>query len=160
MIVAATGHRELPCGTNRNSAWFIPKRAELHHYLYNNDSFRIRYCLSGMAQGWDLWFAEECLSLNIPVHAYIPFIGQEDNFDLYWKKLYRNTIKNCKVVVCAEKNYERAYLDRNDRMLEEASHVAAMLDPTVNRGGTYYTVNRAKEKNLKILNFWTNSFIT
>ena len=155
----ASGHRPqyLECKYDETHEWLIDLKHKLYTWLHHNKS-DIEYTISGMALGFDTWFAEECLKLRIPVHAYIPFVGQE----LYWvnsaQERYNNILKACDNINITSREYsKRVFLDRDKNMVSNATDVAALYNPSIKTGGTYYTIEYAKKNNLNIHNFWKGS---
>lgn len=75
MIVGCTGHRPQTLG-----GFKIPNIT----YTYVCEQTKIQLknlkpekCISGMALGFDQWFAKICIELNIPFIAAVPFLSQE-----------------------------------------------------------------------------------
>ena len=94
--IMVTGHRPDKLGgygpseTQAAVRTWLWERVKLHA-LYNEDPFAI----SGMALGVDQWFAEEALDLGVPVHAYVPFEGQESRWPEPSRYAYGKLLKRC-----------------------------------------------------------------
>lgn len=112
--------------------------------------------LSGMCDGFDLLAAEATLRVRrhqpeIRLVAVIPFQGQELGYSERDKERYKVVHELANDVVYTSENYhERAYLERNDYLLNNASVVVCYYDGQ--QGGTMYTVNHAKLRALPIIN--------
>ncbi|CDN30806.1 hypothetical protein BN938_0701 [Mucinivorans hirudinis] len=112
--------------------------------------------LSGMSEGFDLFAAEAVLRARmkhpeIRLIAVIPFQGQELGYSDRDKERYKIIYELANEVIYTDESYnERAYLDRNDFLLDNSSVVVCYYDGQ--RGGTMYTVNRAKLRALPIIN--------
>ena len=159
MILMATGHRPeyLICKYDEKHPWLINLKDKLYAFLHHH-RFDIEFAISGMALGWDTWFAEECLKLRIPLHAYIPFVGQEERWSFSAQKRYKDIIKACDKINLISRNYSKsAFLERNKAMINNTSHIAALWNPKMKTGGTFFTINFAQKNNLPIYNFWKGS---
>lgn len=142
MIVAATGHRDV-------SVNYEAAKRGLNSFLKLSRS-NIVYAISGMAAGWDTTFARACLYYEIPLHLYIPFRGQKPTSEHYEEICE----KAASLIYCADYYHKRCFLDRDDEMVKAANLFLAFLSPSVHKGGTFYTVNKAKRAGLPIINFW------
>lgn len=144
MIAATTGHRNLALQYEK----WKELKSSLLSVLHRNN---VTTAIGGMASGWDTFFADTCIAADIPFHAYVPYKGQGPTSSLYGIILN----KSDKIICCADGYSQRVFLDRNDRMLEAANLLIAYWDPTVLKGGTFYTVNRARKMGIEIINLWT-----
>jgi len=92
--------------------------------------------ISGMALGVDMWWAEEALALDVPLHAYVPFAGQENVWPRASQEHYQSLIERAEVVViCSEGGYGASKMQlRNKRMVDDADVHLAVWDGTP--GGT------------------------
>lgn len=99
--------------------------------------------ICGMAQGVDQLFAEICMEFGIPVHAYIPFDGQESRWPDRAKSTYRSLLHRCAdVVICSCHPSKSAFLRRNAVMVKAADRAIAVWDGSP--GGTGATVSMIK----------------
>jgi uncharacterized phage-like protein YoqJ len=154
MIVCGTGHRPkyCPCKYKFNHPWLIDLKKDLKQKLLE---FNVRTVISGMAIGWDTWIAQEALSLDIPVHAYVPFRGQEKAWPSDSRKMYEDILVCSEKVIYVNEEYSAgAFLERDRAMVDNSEHVFALLNPASNSGGTFYTVNYAKQNKKPVTNFW------
>lgn len=114
--------------------------------------------LSGMCDGFDLLAAEATLRVRmrqseIRLVAVIPFQGQELSYSDRDKERYEIVHELANDVVYTSENYhERAFHERNDFLLDNASVIVCYYDGQ--RGGTMYTVNHAKFRALPIINLY------
>lgn len=158
LVIAATGHRPkyCPCKYKENHPWLDDLKNRLYADLdvgYN--SGQIDFLITGMAIGFDTWIAEVALELDIPIHAYIPFTGQESQWPTSSKEKYRDIIsKSAKVVTLNKEYHPRAFTERDKAMVDNADMVMALLNPMAEEGGTFYTVKYAMSKKLKVENYW------
>lgn len=146
--VAFTGHRDYDgCADARLDV--------LLEGLYGEG---FRTFLSGMAVGFDLAAAEAVLRLralhgDVRLVAVVPFPGQAARFPARDRARYE-------AVLCAADRTEvvcpryvpECYARRNDRLVEEASLLVAWYDGR--RGGTHYTVGKARRERLATINLW------
>lgn len=96
--------------------------------------------ICGMAQGVDQMFAEICMEFRIPVHAYVPFEGQESRWPTQAVTKYRSLLHRCvDVTVCSDHPLMSAFLLRNAMMVRDSDSAIAVWDGS--RGGTANTVD-------------------
>ena len=119
----------------------------------------IRNFISGFALGIDLMAAQLVQSLKcdlpgISLTAAIPFEGQAERYNIYDKRVYRRLLKLAdKVIVLSDCYYPRCFLDRDEFMVENASYLIAYYDGR-EKGGTYYTVKKARARGIPIINVY------
>lgn len=152
MIIAGTGHRP-----NKLGGYSTEARDKLvniaKQYLQNNS---VTLVISGMALGWDTALAIASIQLNIPLHCYIPFKGQE----LKWKsnsiKLYNAILDKADEVkyICDEGFSPHKMQIRNEAMVNDCDILLALHDGTT--GGTYNCIKYAEKVNKPIINLYNN----
>lgn len=119
----------------------------------------IRNFISGFALGIDLMSAQlvQSLKCNLPgisLTAAIPFAGQAERYNIYDKRVYRRLLELAdKVIVLSDCYYPRCFLDRDEFMVENASYLIAYYDGR-EKGGTYYTVKKARARGIPIINVY------
>lgn len=119
----------------------------------------IRNFISGFALGIDLMAAQLVQSLKcdlpgISLTAAIPFEGQAERYNIYDKRVYRRLLELAdKVIVLSDCYYPRCFLDRDEFMVENASYLIAYYDDR-EKGGTYYTVKKARARGIPIINVY------
>ena len=119
----------------------------------------IRNFISGFALGIDLMAAQLVQSLKcdlprISLTAAIPFEGQAERYNIYDKRVYRRLLELAdKVIVLSDCYYSRCFLDRDEFMVENASYLIAYYDGR-EKGGTYYTVKKARARGIPIINVY------
>lgn len=163
MYIAGTGHRPkyCPCKYDENHPWLAKLKSDLElrlseivdsHYEFSNSRIVIR---TGGAIGWDTWLAQVALKMGLPLHLYLPFPGQESNWPLDSRKEYER-IKSLatNVVYSSETYYPEVFLKRDVDMITGCGKILALLNPEATSGGTFYTVNKAKELGISVENFW------
>jgi uncharacterized phage-like protein YoqJ len=140
MIVAFTGHRPEDCVS------------EGHARIVTNVKLRykpqIDTVITGMAAGYDLWAADEALTLGLKIWCAIPWKGhtpRNGDEELYAK------IKDAaeKVVYISEAQDfpgNKVYHDRNYWMVDHADVVMAYWNPEKTNGGTFNCVQYAADK--------------
>jgi uncharacterized phage-like protein YoqJ len=112
--------------------------------------------LVGMAAGFDLLCFKALLQLkdsckDLKICAVIPCEGQEKYFKAEERRDYQSLLPKADYVVKEDREYFRGcMLKRNDYMLENSSLVFAYYKNT-GKGGTLYTINGAKKRNLQII---------
>lgn len=119
----------------------------------------IRNFISGFALGIDLMAAQLVQSLKcdlpgISLTAAIPFAGQAERYNIYDKRVYGRLLDLAdKVIVLSDCYYPRCFLDRDEFMVENASYLIAYYDGR-EKGGTYYTVKKARARGIPIINVY------
>ena len=119
----------------------------------------IRNFISGFALGIDLMAAQlvQSLKCNLPgisLTAAIPFEGQAERYNIYDKRVYGRLLELAdKVIVLSDYYYPRCFLDRDEFMVENASYLIAYYDGR-EKGGTYYTVKKARARGIPIINVY------
>lgn len=119
----------------------------------------IRNFISGFALGIDLMAAQlvQSLKCNLPgisLTAAIPFKGQAERYNIYDKRVYRRLLELAdKVIVLSDCYYPRCFLDRDEFMVENASYLITYYDGR-EKGGTYYTVKKARARGIPIINVY------
>lgn len=150
---AFTGHRFYDFSQRR----FIEER--LTSAISEAYDHGIRNFISGFALGIDLMAAQlvQSLKCNLPgisLTAAIPFEGQSERYNIYDKKVYRRLLELAdKVIVLSDCYYPRCFLDRDEFMVENASYLIAYYDGR-EKGGTYYTVKKARVRGIPIINVY------
>ena len=150
---AFTGHRFYDFSQRE----FIQER--LTSAIFEAYDHGIRNFISGFALGIDLMAAQlvQSLKCNLPgisLTAAIPFEGQAERYNIYDKRVYRRLLELAdKVIVHSDCYYPRCFLDRDEFMVENASYLIAYYDGR-EKGGTYYTVKKARERGIPIINVY------
>ena len=147
-----TGHREIPPEDRE------PLRAALLseiQRLYAEKGVTEFY--TGGARGFDTMAAEAVLILRqaLParLHLILPSIGKSSRCNFGDKRRYREILKQADT---AEFLFERytpdCMLRRDDAMVARSGYCVCYLrNPAAKRGGTAYTVRRAKKEGLEVI---------
>lgn len=149
MILAATGHRPEKLGGYTPNPMQTRLRGRLLTELVR---LAPEEGISGMALGWDQWFAEACTDLGIPWTAAVPFEGQEAIWPRAAQDSYRLLLRAAKrIVVVSPGEYEDWKMDvRNHWMVDQSTHLLACWNGT--QGGTAKTFRYAESKGRSITN--------
>ena len=143
---AFTGHRDL---LNNGFDAGLLERAVLE--LIENGTKRF---LCGMAMGFDLE-AAKCVikykkQYGLKLVACIPCPNQTAKFPAKDKKLYRQVYEHCDEVELVSLDYHNGcMLERNRCMVDNCDVLLSFLRSP--KGGTFYTVNYARQKGKKII---------
>jgi uncharacterized phage-like protein YoqJ len=159
MIIAGTGHRPkyCPCNYDEGHPWLRALKEDLKTHLsilhiQSNGDLIVR---AGGAIGWDTWLAQVALDLDLDLVLYLPFPGQAARWPQYSRDEYdRIKSKAGLVNYTDECYYPKVFFDRDKAMITGVDLVVSLLDPGVERGGTFYTVGEAKKMNIPVTNFW------
>lgn len=142
---AFSGHRDLNL--------YKPDYALLDRVIYNLVLNGVKEFYCGMATGFDMAAAESVLALNddsVKLIACVPCRGQQLKYSEKDKERYERILKKCFEVRVLEEKYKNGCMLSRDRyMIDNADVLLCFLRKT--GGGTYYTVNYAKSKGLKII---------
>lgn len=113
--------------------------------------------ISGFAQGSDLLFAETVLELDaqyegITLEAALPFDEPDKLWPLSDRQQFSQLLQKCSSVHSLQNDYSSGcYHRRNDYILKNSARLIAVFNPADNRrGGTFYTVNRARKLDMHI----------
>lgn len=154
MKIAGTGHRPkyMPCKYDEDHSWAIQIKKSLAQEL---QKIQPGLVITGMAIGWDTWLAEAAISLHIPIHCYIPFLGQGDRWPSKARQRYGSILNRAEKIIYTQNEYtEDCFFKRDEAMISNCDMVFALLNPEVTSGGTYHTVNHALKHNKTVKNFW------
>lgn len=119
--------------------------------------YKTFYC--GMAQGFDLLAASAVITCkwqyqDIRLVAVVPFRNQPSRYEPLDKIQYQVLLHEAdEVVVLSESYYRGCFHRRNDYMINN-SHVIVAYWDGVFKGGTFYTVKKAQQKNKQIINLF------
>ena len=144
-VCCFTGHRVL---TDLDAAL-------LDRVLTNLMRNGCRRFLCGMAKGFDIAAAESVINLKksfpeVELVACIPCEGQADRYNSCDRRRYCGVLQNCSQVVVLSENYYKGCMHARDRfMVDNSDIVLSYLRQK--SGGTYYTVQYAEKKGLKII---------
>lgn len=112
--------------------------------------------ITGMAQGVDLWAADEILALRkdrpeIRLVCAIPYEGFADKWDHDWKAKYE-AVKTAadEVYYICQRDMRGAPVVRDKWMVDHSSLVIAFYNGE--KGGTKTTVDYAESKKIRVLN--------
>lgn len=110
------------------------------------------YC--GMAVGFDIAAAESVLSFkkdyDIRLFACLPCADQSEGFSESNKRRYQRILDGCDGVLELAPQYFKGCMQARDRFLVDNCDVLVSFLRN-KKGGTYYTVNYAEQKNIKII---------
>ena len=145
-VCAFTGHRKL-AGTDFDELL-------LGRVVTNLVKNGVKRFLCGMAVGFDMKAAQTVIALkmtyDIELVACLPCANQSERFSAKNKMLYDEILACCDEVVVLEEEYTQGCMHRRDRyMVDNSDIIVCFLRKK--SGGTYYTVNYAKEANKKII---------
>jgi uncharacterized phage-like protein YoqJ len=148
MIIAATGHRPNKLGGYGVGAKMKLRRLA-HEYL---ERVKPDGVIVGMALGWDQAVGFAAVGLGIPVHAAVPFEGQESAWPPEAQQEYRSLIICCasRTVVFPGGYCAYAMQLRNEWMVERCNRVMAMWDGSP--GGTANCIEYATKRGVPIDN--------
>ncbi len=142
---AFTGHRIIPRNFDCNL---------LDRVIYNLIINGYGRFLCGMAKGFDQLAAESVINykrkFDIELVACIPCESQSGNFSAYTLAKYENILKFCDEKVVLSEEYFSGCMQNRDRYLVDNCDVLVSLLRR-NSGGTFYTVNYARSKGIKII---------
>lgn len=152
ITAAFTGHRSYDGSGDASLA------AAVRH-LYGRG---YRTFLTGMAAGFDL-AAGECVAKlrgeleGLRLHCVVPFAGHRRSLAGEAGERYDRLLGVADEVTVLSPRYgSRAYFERNDFLVDNASVVVAWFDGSA--GGTRYTVQRAFRSGVEICNLWLGLF--
>ncbi len=146
---AFTGHRFAP----KNAKVFYALHAAISEAILERGVTRF---LSGMACGFDMMAAEAVLSFQkvypaVQLVCVIPHRAQDRYFSAADKARYRAIMEKAQQVVYTGEEYTPWCMHiRDDYLVDHADEVICYL--VQNKGGTFYTVSRARKRQIPIKN--------
>lgn len=168
--VCATGHRtfkwfkkNLSFIENEQAHECLLIKSMLNETLEELIKEGYNYFITGMALGFDTWFAEAVILLkekypNIKLEAAVPCIDQEKIWpDINDQIRYQTILLSCDIVKYVSKQKYSPYLmiKRNEYMIDNAEKVVACYDGS--DGGTRRAYIYAMKNHVEILNIDPNS---
>ena len=118
----------------------------------------VKYFKVGGAKGFDIIASLSIIELkkvyeDIELILILPCKNQDVKWSKKDKELYNIVLENANEIIYVSKEYTKScMLERNDKLLENSDYCICYLREKTVRGGTLYTFNRAKNKNIKIYN--------
>lgn len=115
--------------------------------------------ITGMSRGFDLIAGKVVLSLqdelDIDLICFIPFAEQCRQWNISDQTLYNDILLRARHVLCVSDTfYSTVYFSRNRLMVDYSSSILTYYSGTM--GGTKYTLDYAKTRNIKIINLNEN----
>lgn len=155
-IIAGSGHRPqfavTPTLKAFSKAQDLAMLQTAKHYLAE---LKADYVISGGALGWDTAIARAAFSLKIPYAVYVPCQG----FGAMWDKQQQFTFDMMlrhadKHHIVTDKPYNASLMViRDHAMVNDATMVLALWNGQTH-GGTYHTVQYAKQCHKEVVNAW------
>lgn len=157
-IACATGHRpdKFDFGYNETDIRCINLKKCLKRELIKLIEHNYTHFISGMALGFDMWFAEEVLELkktypNIILEAAIPCLNQEGTWPKSSRERYQYIKEKADIVTLLSKTKYSPYLmiKRDEYMVDKSDMVVACFNGS--KGGTAHTFSYAIDKGVNII---------
>lgn len=146
MIIAGTGHRPEDCRSEED----VRRRVRDTLKEVNPDTI-----ITGMAAGFDLWFADEARLLGIEIWAARPWAGHVPR--KRDEELYRRIVESASRVVDVDESElyggPWVYHKRNEWMVDHATNVLAYWNGK-KAGGTFACINYAKKQKVPVRNVY------
>lgn len=140
MKIAGTGHRSEDCEDE------AVVRQRIRRALDSLPVGEKHIVIAGMANGFDLWLADEALDRGIEVWAAKPWTGHRPRVDD--ESLYARVLTEASKVVNVVESDEYpgpwAYHRRNEWMVDQSTHVLAYWSGK-KRGGTFACITYANK---------------
>ena len=151
ITVAFTGHRSYAGEADE----------ELHRVVEQLYEQGFRRFLCGMAWGWDLAAGKVVMQLkesypDVELVAVEPYRGFERLFHGVDAELYKSVAEAAdSIEVTSDNGSDVSYMLRNNFLVDNASVVVAWWNG-VPKGGTAYTVRRARKSGVEMINLFTD----
>jgi uncharacterized phage-like protein YoqJ len=117
--------------------------------------------ISGMALGFDTALAMYAIEKKIPLHAYIPFVGQEYRWSSETQSTYRSLIQGAEKVYVSVDHHPTEYRQvaaalhkRNSDMLKTTDLCFTFHRPDITTGGTVDAIKKAKANSIYTVPIW------
>ena len=152
-----SGHRpsKLPWGYDEEDLRCLDLKMDIVQALVELYGRGYRRFLCGMAEGCDLYFAENVLLLRqahpeVLLEAAVPFPGQAERWTAPQQRRYHGLLDACDQVTLLQQHYSPGcMMARNRYMVKRSSLLLACYNGEA--GGTRSTILFAKENGLEIL---------
>ena len=156
-IVCATGHRpdKFSFKYNELDNDCIMLKIRLKKELIKLIKHGYDYFISGMALGWDIWFAEAVIELkskyDIKLELAIPCVNQEKTWPKESQDRYNRIKEKADFITVLSKSEYKPYLmiKRDEYMVDKSDVVLACYDGS--KGGTQHTFSYAIDSHVKII---------
>ena len=146
IVLGVTGHRDLQHTEEEIKKVFKEKLLELKPSLVN----------TGMALGFDILAAECCVEVGIPFRAVLAFPAMHERWRVLEQERFNNLLKQAVEVVSISPKFlnKYVYIKRDKWVVENSDEIVSYLSPEADSGGTFFTVNYAKQQpnNKKVTN--------
>jgi uncharacterized phage-like protein YoqJ len=151
LIIAATGHRPDKLGGYSEAT---NERLRLTAMAFLKNTKGVKAGISGMAQGWDLAWAEVLLKQGIPLIAAVPFEGQHTVWPAPAQERYRSILARAAEVKIVNPGVYASWKmqARNKWMVDQSDHLVALWDGS--KGGTCNCVSYAVARKRPMTNVW------
>lgn len=157
-VASATGHRpdKFVFGYNESDIRCINLKKCLKRELIKLIEHGYDHFISGMALGWDMWFAETVLELketypHLILEAAIPCLNQECTWPKKSQERYNNIKEKADIVTILSKTKYSPYLmiKRDEYMVDKSDMLVACFNGS--SGGTAHTFSYAIDKHVNII---------
>ena len=145
-----TGHRKVPMDKQE------PLNSTLSYEIEKMILKGVNCFYCGGSMGFDIMAGKKVVEIrqkypNVKLIIAVPCREQSKSFDYNSKLDYDYIISEADEVICLSEHYYKGCMHvRNRYMVDNSSYCICYL--TENKGGTFYTVNYARKKNLQIVN--------
>ena len=155
---SVTGHRPARLGIRRSSDPAAKALAEglRQHILALYYEHGIIHFFAGMAQGVDIWYAQQVLRLRrykpeVTLHCVLPCYGQEAGWPLRERSLYHKILEQADEAFYLNGSYFPGCMqERNRYLVDRAQTLLAVYDGAPG-GGTEYTLRYARDRKRRIV---------
>lgn len=149
-VVCGTGHRPQHL-TPPQTVWLRRRVVDTVEFLAARCSTRI--IGSGLALGFDTWWAEAALDRHLTVWGFAPCPQQADRWRRtdreHWNRLRERIVAaGGRVTFTADHYHDTVMDDRNQEMIAAADAVVAGYRPLKRSGGTFRAVRHAADRHL------------
>lgn len=152
LVVAATGHRPGKLGLSQRIGADFHIAAIARAFLMQ---LRPDTVVTGMARGWDMIVAEQCLRLRIPYVAAIPASRLEQTGGWTYTEVskYHHLVNQAAEHIIPGTIFNAAVAhERNRWMVDRAHLVVAMWNGS--NSGTSNAINYAETRGVPVVNLW------
>ena len=150
--LVVTGHRPQDLGGYGQESFLL--LVDFAARYLQRAKYRIDTVICGMAQGWDMAIAQACLQVGIPFRAFVPFLGQESQWNASTQRQYQQPLSSAAdVVVVSEGGFAPWKMQvRNQAMVDQGDVLLALFSGRP--GGTANAVAYAGKRGVMIVNLW------
>ncbi len=150
-VVGGTGHRPQHLTFDQRH-WAEGEALRVMRKV--RDEYGCTTAVSGLAIGWDTWWALAALDVGARLWAHVPYLSQPSRWSDADREVWRHLWSRADETTvygpdpASKSDAVRLLHARNDGMLKVSDAMACLWLPSQRRGGTYSAVRKVAARNM------------